>query len=217
MFILTNFKNHKEGTFENAIKLAKIHEEISTQEWVNLIIAPSVFDLEKVCEVCSNTHVYAQSCHSVDLGSTTGKIPPAFLKKLGVDGVIVNHAENTVSMDEIKLQIVKIKEEWLKVLVCVANLEEAKEIDLLSPNFISLEPPNLIWGDMSITIASPDIIKNFVKCVKNAVPLVWAWIKTEEDIKKSSQLGSKWILVSSWVVKSKNPKKVLENFVKAIS
>ncbi len=216
MFILTNFKNHQESIFNNAIELAKIHEEISIQEGVNLIIAPSVFDLEKVCEVCSNTHVYAQSCHSVDLGSTTWKIPPACLKKLGIDGVIVNHAENTISPEEIESQIKKIKEEGLKVLVCVADLEEAKKIDLLYPDFISLEPPSLIGGDISITIASPNIVKNFVDCIKNAIPLVGAGIKTAEDVKVSRELGSRWILVSSWVVKSNNPKEVLQSFAKAL-
>ncbi|MEM7825980.1 MAG: triose-phosphate isomerase, partial [Candidatus Aenigmatarchaeota archaeon] len=63
-------------------------------------------------------------------------------------------------------------------------------------------------------------VKEFVEEIYRINPeikvLCGAGITNGEDFKKALDLGTKGILVASGVVKARNPKRVLEDFAKAI-
>ena len=89
-----------------------------------------------------------------------------------------------------------------------------------SPDFIAVEPPELIGGDISVTSANPRIVSDTVDTVKSVDPkvkvLCGAGVKTGEDVRKAIELGAEGVLLASGVVKSNDPKKTLMDLVSGL-
>jgi len=117
---------------------------------------------------------------------------------------LVNHAENPRSNDEIAAIVKDFKEESpdLMVIVCAENADRGAEIAAIcAPDFIAVEPPEMIGGDVSVT-TKPEIISEAVEKIGGNV-LVGAGVKTGEDVKSAKELNAKGVLLASGVVKPK--------------
>ncbi|MBD3303718.1 triose-phosphate isomerase, partial [Candidatus Woesearchaeota archaeon] len=80
------------------------------------------------------------------------------------------------------------------------------------PDFIAIEPKELIGGKISVSKARPELIRETVKAVKTKV-LCGAGINTRQDVKTALKLGAKGVLVASAVAKAKNPGKALKALI----
>ena len=105
-------------------------------------------------------------------------------------------------------------------LVCAESVDKAKRVAVFSPDFIAVEPPELIGGDISVTSANPKIVQDTVDAVKavdsKVKVLCGAGVKTGEDVRKAIELGAEGVLLASGVVKSKDPKATLLDLVSGI-
>ena len=145
-------------------------------------------------------------------GAYTGKVTLEMLKEFNIKFSLLNHSENQKTFNELILSLKKAKENELKTITCVDNEHSALSLNKLKlTDFIAYEPPELIGGNISVSKAKPDIIKNLTNEIDNL--LVGAGIKTKEDVKKSLELGAKGVLVASGVVKAKEPYKILEDWI----
>jgi triosephosphate isomerase len=190
--IIINFKRYKTG--KQAVKLAKVCEKY------NAICAVLPEDVPLVSREVK-TPVYYQYIKD--------KVPYK-----GAKGTLLNHSDHPISNKIIKRRLKIAKKAGLKVIVCCTNIKRAKEIDKMKPDYIAVEPKELIGGKISISSARPELIKNTVKAVKTKV-LCGAGINTRQDVKTALKLGAKGILVASAVAKAKNPGKVLKTLVNA--
>lgn len=133
---------------------------------------------------------------------------------------MINHSEKRIPLDDINKCVDLCKEYELISIVCVQSCEEARELAMSKPDFIAIEPPELIGGDVSVSSAKPEIIKSSVDCVKKVSPytevLCGAGVKNREDVKKAIELGAKGILVASGVVKSSNIENAMEELIKGM-
>jgi triosephosphate isomerase len=148
-------------------------------------------------------------------GAYTGKVTYEMLKEFGIKGSLLNHSENQKNFNELIKCLKTVEEDFLTV-VCADSQESVLALNSLNNlfkkiDYIAYEPPELIGGDISVSKAKPEIIETLTEQVDNL--LVGAGIKTKEDVKKSLELGAKGILVASGVVKNKNPKNLLEEFI----
>ena len=76
-------------------------------------------------------------------------------------------------------------------VVCAKDSKEAAKIAKVSPDFIAVEPPELIGGEVSVSKAKPDIIRESVKAVGGKSKLlVGAGVKTGEDVRIALKLGA---------------------------
>ncbi|MBI5884841.1 triose-phosphate isomerase, partial [archaeon] len=165
--------------------------------------------------------IFAQHLDPVKPGSNTGLILPEAVKQAGAVGTILNHAENKRDNEFLQKAIARAKEVGLEVLVCAESIERAKQIAAfpLKPDFIAVEPPELIGGDISVSTANPEIIKGTVQAVQGLalIPvLAGAGVKTGIDVRKSIELGAAGVLLASGVVKAPKPKKALLGLVKGL-
>ena len=89
-----------------------------------------------------------------------------------------------------------------------------------SPNFIAVEPPELIGGDISVTTADPDIISGSVNAVKdinkNIKVLCGAGVKNGRDVAKSIELGASGVLLASGIVKAKDKGRVIRDLASGL-
>ncbi|MEM5874705.1 MAG: triose-phosphate isomerase [Candidatus Aenigmatarchaeota archaeon] len=212
--IVVNFKNYAESFNKNALKLAKICEKISAKYKVDIIVAPNFLDIKEIAKNCK-IKVFAQHIDPIEnLGSFTGSIIASSLKMLGIKGTLINHSEKPLSIKEIKKCVEICKNLSLTSVVLSSKISQIKKIVKFKPDYVAYEPKELIGGDISVSTAKPKIIKRaFDICRKNDVELlVGAGIKTALDVKKSRILGARGVLVSSGIVKAKNPAEVLKEF-----
>ncbi len=216
--MVVNTKAYKEGIGDDAIKIAKIMEKVGKETGVKMIIAVQHVDVHRVA---SNVEidVFAQHVDAIEYGSHTGWILAEGLKKAGAKGSIINHSEHPVTINEIKKSIEILRKNKMESIVCAADNEIAKSVAVLNPDYVAVEPPELIGGDISVTKAKPSIVKNAVENVRmisKSLVLCGAGIKSKEDVKKAIELGSNGILVASGVVKAKDKEKIIMEMASAM-
>jgi triosephosphate isomerase len=214
--VVVNFKTYKEATGEQAVSLAKSCEAVSKKKKAAIIVVVQNLDLFHVCREVS-IPVYSQHIDPVDYGAHTGKDTAAALIDNGATGVLINHSEDSSGLTVIRQAIKEAQKVGLKTIVCAPDPKRSEELARFKPDFIAVEPPELIGGDVSVSKAKPDVIKESVKRVervnKSVRVLCGAGIKNKEDVKIAVKLGCAGVLVASGVVKAKNPAKVIETLV----
>ncbi len=217
MFVI-NCKNYEEISGDKIIKFIKIAEKVSKKYKVKIAIAPPQHLIALVAN--SSILVLAQHVDDYKVGSTTGFVIPELLKKSKVSGSLVNHSEHRISSDEIKKLVSKLKKLKMISIVCVKNVSEAKKYAKLNPNFIAIEPPELIGSGKAVSKEKPGLIIKATEAVKSAKNntklLCGAGIVSGEDVSKAVELGSKRILVASGIIKAKNWDKMISEFAKAL-
>lgn len=214
--LITNFKTYESATGHRALELAKIHEEVALEYGVNFAVSPQVSDIWLIASQVK-IPVFAQHFDVITPGQNTGHILPEALKAAGACGSLLNHAERRVPFSFLADAINRAREVGLATVVCARDIKEAKEIAALNPDCVAIEPPELIGGDISVSSASPDIIKNAVAEISQVPVIVGAGIKTGEDIRIALSFGAKGLLVASGVTRAADPRKILVEFAKAMS
>ena len=218
MFII-NFKNYEEITGSNAVKLAKTAEKISKKYKIKIAVAPPQHLLSEVAKFSSL--VLAQHLDVAGVGSTTGFLIPEIVKKSKVKGSLINHSEHRIPEKEIKELVSRLKKLDMISVVCVKDEDEAKKYAKLNPDYIAIEPPELIGTGKAVSNEKPQAITKSVRAVKEAHNstklLCGAGIVSGKDVAKAIQLGAKGILVASGIVKAKNWNGIIEEFALAIS
>lgn len=199
---IINLKTYQQGN--DSLKLAKVIESINK----NIIVsceATDIFNLSKNTKL----KIYAQHVDSYLPGRNTGFILPESVKKNGAVGAMLNHSEHPLDFKTIKETILRCKKIGLKVMLFAKDLNQAKKFESLKPEYIIIEPPELVAGKISVSNAKPDLIKKISKKLKSKF-LVGAGIKTKQDIDIALKLGASGVALASAVTTAKNPKKVLE-------
>jgi triosephosphate isomerase len=206
---LINFKTYEEGTGERGLKMAKIIEKVAMERSANIAIAVQIAEIQRISSEVS-IPVYSQHMDGIHFGANTGWILPETIKAAGAAGVVLNHAEHQLKPDSLREAIDRAKELRMKTVVCANTPDFAKAVAKFSPNYIAVEPPELIGGTVSVSTAKPEVITNSLKVVGKIPLLVGAGIKTKEDVKKGIQLGASGVFVASAIMKALNPEKIVK-------
>ena len=218
MFII-NFKNYEEIAGANALKLAKIAEKASKKYRIKIAVAPPQHLLTEITR-CS-IPVLAQHLDTVGVGSTTGFTVPEIVKKSLVRGSLINHSEHRIPAKQIRELVSILKKLGMISVVCVKNVREARKFAKLNPDYIAIEPPELIGTGKAVSKEKPEVITRSVTAVKQAKNstklLCGAGIVSGDDVTKAMHLGAKGILVASGIIKAENWTRTIEEFARAIS
>jgi len=218
LFII-NFKNYKEISGAKALKLAKIAEKISKKYRIKIAVAPPHHLLSEITKC--NIPVLAQHLDTENVGSTTGFMIPEIVKKSLVKGALINHSEHRIPGKQIRELVSRLKKLGMISVVCVKDVSETRKYAKLNPDYIAIEPPELIGTGKAVSKERPEVITRSSSAVmeaKNSTKLLCgAGIVSGEDVAKAMQLGAKGILVASGIVKAKNWTHVIEEFARAIS
>ncbi|MHA7734875.1 triose-phosphate isomerase [Nitrosopumilus sp. S6] len=217
MFVI-NCKNYEEISGDKIIKFVKTAEKVSKKFKIKIAICPPQHLIGVVSD--SSIPIFAQHIDDSKVGSTTGFIIPELLKKSKVNGSLINHSEHRISSNEIKKLVSKLKELKMISIVCVKDVAEARKYAKLNPNYIAIEPPELIGSGKAVSTERPELITKAASAVKsannNTKLLCGAGIVSGQDVSKAVELGSKGILVASGIIKAKNWDKIISEFAKAL-
>jgi triosephosphate isomerase (TIM) len=214
--LIINFKTYKESTGKNALKIVKAAERAHKKGKGTIILVPQTVDLRLVAE---NTKlpVFAQHTDTEEQGGHTGSINIDALKEAGAKGILINHSEKRLSLKKIEETIKLCKKKKMKSVVCTKTLAETKKVLRYKPDYVAVEPPELIGGTISISEAKPKLIQEAAKTTNKIKILCGAGIHREEDVRIAKQLGSNGILVASGVIKAKNTYTEILSLLKGFS
>jgi len=217
--LVVNVKTYREGTGKDALELAKIMEEVGKKYDVKMIMAVQPSDIYMISREV-DIDIFSQHMDAIDYGSHTGWILPQAIKEAGAAGTIINHSEHRMKIEDISMAMEKAREIGLQTIICAGSVDVAKAVATLKPDYVAIEPPELIGGDISVTKAKPDIVKNAVDAVRaidgSVEVLCGAGIKDGRDVAKAIELGARGILVASGVVKAKDRRAAIEDMASAL-
>jgi len=214
--IIVNFKTYESAVGENAVALAKIHEVVAEETGAAIAVAVNALDLERVIAAVK-IPVFAQHVDAAEFGSFTGGIVPELVKKMGAAGTLLNHSEKRLG-ENLAKSVEAAKAAGLQIVVCAEDDNEAEKIAAdLKPDFVAVEPPELIGGDISVTSANPEVVKNSVAKVGKTPLLVGAGVKNGTDVKTALELGAKGVLLASGVTKADDPAAVLRDLASGLT
>lgn len=214
--IIINFKAYETGFGKKGYEIAKAVEKASDKIDDYIAVAPPMLDLTEFTRSLS-IDVYSQHVDAVDFGSNTGRLVPEMLKEIGTKGSLINHSERRLRLADIEYLISKFKELDLTSVLCTNNIPTTAAGAAMGPNYVAVEPPELIGSGIPVSKSEPEIVENSVKAVKNVDPdvkvLCGAGIGSHEDYVTAMDLGAEGVLLASGVVKAKDPKEALEELV----
>ncbi|OGJ43861.1 triose-phosphate isomerase [Candidatus Peregrinibacteria bacterium RIFCSPLOWO2_01_FULL_48_20] len=199
--LITNFKCYQESTGARAVELAKLHERVANELGVNVAVVGMSLDLPMLAMSVS-IPVLAQHLDGVGWGAFTGLVPVEVARSVGIDGAMLNHSERRISDSDIERALERMKAQNMLSLVCAETLEEGAKFAAMGADFIAIEVPELIGGDVSVSTAKPELISEAVVKIGAGKVIVGAGIKTAEDVRKALSLGAAGVLVASGIVKA---------------
>ncbi len=216
-YLVINFKTYFEGSGKNAEKIAKIANKVAKKTGKNIILVVQETDINRLSNLV-DIPVYSEHLDPIEYGAHTGKVLAQSLKFNGAKGVVLNHSEDRFNLEQIEKSKKIAKKNKLKTIICVNDAAQAAALSYFKPDFLAIEPPELIGGNTSVSKAKPEVITETVDKVKKVnkkqLVLCGAGIKTAEDVKKAIKLGTQGVFVASGIIKSKTPEKKIRELVK---
>lgn len=217
--VVLNFKTYAEATGKAALELSRICEEAKDQYDVEMVVVPQTADIHLISENVS-IPVYAQHVDGVGFGGYTGSITAASIKAAGARGALINHSERRLKLAEIEASLSACRAEGLSTIVCTNNIATTGAAAALKPDYVAVEPPELIGSGIPVSKADPEVISGSVEAVKKIEPevgvLCGAGISRGEDLKAALELGSVGVLLASGIIKAEDQKKALEELLSGI-
>lgn len=214
--ILVNLKTYKESMGNRAHMIADAALKVALESGVTIGIAPTFIDLHPIAHHFT-IPVYAQHVDGCEPGANTGHITVEAIKVAGAAGSLINHSERRLTLAEIEASVRGLRAQKLLSVVCSNNEMTSAGSAALAPDYVAIEPPELIGSGVSVSKANPEIIRRSVAAVLAVNPkvkvLTGAGIQSGECVKIAVDLGTDGVLLASSVVKSKDPGAVLRDLV----
>ncbi len=214
--IILNYKTYIESTGKNAVQLSKYVQEASEESGISMAIAPQAVDIYPIIKEV-DIPVYSQHMDAITPGGHTGSTLAEAIKETGATGTLINHSEQRLTLADIDTIVEKTKQLELTSILCTNNVKTSAAVASFNPDYIAIEPPELIGTGIPVSQANPEIVENTVKEIhkinKNINVLCGAGISTGEDMNAAIELGTQGVLLASGIIKADNQKQALLDLV----
>jgi triosephosphate isomerase (TIM) len=196
---------------DKAIRLAESASQVADKLKIEIVVAPP----QPVLALIAKNIRIPVICQHVDnekMGPSTGFIVPEIAKSYGAVGSLINHSEHRMEMSSISSLVERMRKLGMASIVCAQEPHEVVEISTLQPDFIAIEPPELIGSGRAVSKENPEIITKSIQGAESRSSVICgAGITDKSDVAKAMELGSQGILVASGIVKATSwEKKITE-------
>ncbi len=217
--VILNFKTYLESTGKNALKLATASEMVADEMGINIVVAPQSTDIYQLSNQVK-IPVFAQHIDAVNSGGHTGSTLIECVKEAGAVGSLINHSEQRMKLADIDFAVKMLSEKNMVSVLCTNNVETSAAAATLKPDFVAIEPPELIGSGIPVSKAEPEIVEGTVDVIHEINPdtsvLCGAGISTGDDMKAAMDLGADGVLLASGIIMADDPKEALMNLVSKI-
>ena len=227
-YFFINAKNYQEIAGVHLTDFAKATSLVAREtsfESVQFFLAPPNFGLYALANPPDPAiSLLAQHVDVAKPGASTGYSVPEIAKIFGAAGSIVNHSEHRIPQEEISQLVLKLRSLDMISLVCAKDDVEVETYAKLSPDFIAIEPPDLIGSGKAVSKERPEIIMESRESLVRGRPagsqtklLCGAGIVDGIDARRSIELGAEGILVASGVVKAPDWKSKISELARGLT
>ena len=227
-YFIINAKNYLEISGPSLRDFCKTLKEVSSgetfKEKVEFFLAPPNFGLSSAVTHDSSYKVISEHLDSASIGPSTGYSVPEVAKSFGAQGSIVNHSEHRIAQEEIKKLIPRLRSLEMISVVCAKDDEEVGVFSKMDPDFIAVEPPDLIGSGKAVSKERPGIITGSRSALEaNRLPnsstklLCGAGIVEGVDARLAVEMGADGILVASGVIKAANWTKKIQELARGLT
>jgi len=200
--LIINFKNYDEVSGDGAVKLARAAQAVAKKLKVEIAVAPPQPALALVAKSVK-VPVICQHVDNEKVGSSTGYFVPEVAKSYGASGSLINHSEHRIEMKQIASLVERLRGLRMTSIVCAREPWEVMEISAFQPDFIAIEPPELIGSGRAVSTENPAIITKSIEAAGSRSKVICgAGITGRGDVAKAMELGSRGILVASGIIKA---------------
>jgi triosephosphate isomerase (TIM) len=206
--LILNFKNYLEVAGLASIELAKAAQQVSKSldGRIKIVACPPQPALSLVKEKV-DILVFAQHVDDAKEGSTTGYFIPEIAKSFGAQGSLINHSEHRIDRPEsIQNLVDTLRKLQMVSVVCARSAAEVADIAKFNPDYIAIEPPELIGSGKAVSKENPAIVTDSIESaarVSQEVRVICgAGITDAADVRSALKLGAKGTLVASGVIKA---------------
>jgi triosephosphate isomerase len=201
------------------LKLARHADRMSAKYRIQIIFTPQYVDIPLLARSTKNLLIFAQHMDSLPVGRGVGSVLPEAVKAAGAVGVLLNHAEKKLPVEELEHTIQRADEVGLASMACADNLEEAIVIARMRPNIIIVESPELIGvgkrysnDRQSIT----EINKTIWAIDPEIRVLHGAGISQGKDVYDIISAGAQAAGSTSGILKADDPYAMLEEMISSV-
>ena len=214
--LIINFKNYEEVSGDRAIKLADSARQVAENMQLEIVLAPPHPVLALVAKEI-RIPVICQHVDDEKTGPSTGFLIPEIAKSYGVVGSLINHSEHRMEKSSISRLVERLRKLDMVSIVCAQEPQEVVEISNLEPDFIAIEPPELIGSGRAVSKENPTIITKSIEGAGSRSSIICgAGISDKDDVSKAMDLGSQGILVASGVIKAASWEKKIAELASAM-
>jgi triosephosphate isomerase len=207
--LIINFKNYEEISAYRAIRLGESARQVAEKLEVEIVLAPP----HPVLALISKEIEIPIICQHVDdkeMGPSTGFIVPEIANSYGAVGSLFNNSEHRIERNSIARLVKRLRKLGMTSIVCAQEPQEVAEISSFEPDFIAIEPPELIGSGRAVSKENPTVITKSIEAAGSRSRVICgAGISDRDDVDKAIELGSQGILVASGVVKATSWEKKL--------
>lgn len=204
---------------KDVLKLARHADRMSAKYRIQVIFTPQYVDIPLLARGTRNLLVFAQHMDSLLIGRGIGSVLPEAVKAAGATGVLLNHAEKKLTLEELERTILRADEVGLVSMACADNLEEAVKVARMSPNIIIAESPDLIGVGKRC--------ENDREAVEKLNAAIWdinpeirvlhgAGISCGQDVYDIIAAGSQAAGSTSGIIKASDPFAMLEEMLRSV-
>ena len=203
-FLLVNPKSYLYG--ETSLELAKEADQVAEDTGLQIYFTCSYADIRIIKENTKHIIVTAQNMDSLTPGRGMGRILPEALKEAGAKAVILNHAENPKTIEELNSCIKRAKELGFICFICADSTKEAKAVACMGGDIILAEPTDLIGtGKVADEIYTKKTISELHAINPNVLIMIASGISTSEDCYNVIKLGSDGTGATSGILNAPSP------------
>ncbi len=199
---------------EGMLKLAKVIDRVAMKYDVDVIVTPQYTDISLLANNTERILVFAQHMDYLPIGRGLGSVLPEAVKAAGAVGVMLNHAEKKLTMDEIEKTIRRADEVGLATIVCADTVDELTAIAKLGPNLLVAEPTELIGtGKTSDESYVTETIRTVNAINPEIMVLQGAGISNGQDVYNTIKLGAQATGSTSGIIKAADPYAMVEEML----
>lgn len=202
---------------QTLVDMAKGLDKLAEKYNVDVVLDIPDTEIFNVAQNVKRVHVYSQHMDSIPVGRGMGRTLPEALKAAGAVGVMLNHAEHKLTIEEIEKAIKRADELGLATMVCADSIEEVKAIAKLGPNILVAEPSELIGTGKPADKEYVDEVIRVIKEINPDIkPFPSAGISKGQDCYNIIKAGASASGCSSAIAKAENPLKLAEEMIAAV-
>jgi triosephosphate isomerase len=204
---------------KEVLRLARHADRMSAKYRLQIIFTPQYVDIPLLARSTKHLLVFAQHMDSLPVGRGIGSVLPEAVRAAGAAGVLLNHTEKKLPLEELERTIRRADQVGLASMACADDLEQAAVIAGMHPNIIIAESPDLIGVGQRV---ADD--RRVIAAINAAVwaidpdirVLHGAGISCGQDVYDIISAGAQAAGSTSGILKADDPFAMLEEMIRSV-